>query len=153
MRWNPEQENVLFLSQAATIAAFYYLHQIAVHRSFMASSRRESPISPLSTIICMNAARAAIQVVEVLYNRTGNPSHRNTASPPSLDEIISSVLTLAWSPWQGMLFVSAIVLMTNMLGLKRSGQAVNIEKDLALVGKSIELLRSLQYEYVPLRNI
>ena len=58
MRWNPEQENELFLSQAATISAVYYLHQIAIHRSFM-SSRRESPISPLSTIICVNAARAA----------------------------------------------------------------------------------------------
>ncbi|KAM5544389.1 hypothetical protein V8D89_002049 [Ganoderma adspersum] len=79
LRWNPEQENLLFLSQAATIAAVYYLHQIAVHRSFMSrsSSPRESPISPLSTIICVNAARSAIQVIEVLYNRTGNPSHRN----------------------------------------------------------------------------
>ena len=92
VRWNPEQENELFLIQAATIGGFYYLHQIAVHRSFMtrpSSSRRESPISPLSTIICVNAARAAIQVVEVVYNRTGNPTHGNMVrpSPPSHDEI------------------------------------------------------------------
>ena len=93
VRWNPEQENELFLIQAATIGGFYYLHQIAVHRSFMArpsSSRRESPISPLSTIICVNAARAAIQVVEVVYHRTGNPTHGNmvrpSPSPPSHDE-------------------------------------------------------------------
>ena len=82
VRWNPEQENMLFLSQAATIAGFYYLHQIAVHRPFMSSSRRESPISPASTIICTNAARAAIQVIEVLYTRTGRPTHRNMVSQP-----------------------------------------------------------------------
>ena len=81
VRWNPEQENVLFLNQAATIAAFYYLYRIAVHRSFMSrspSGRRESPMSSLSTIICVNAARSAIQVIEVVFNRTGNPTHRNT---------------------------------------------------------------------------
>ena len=82
----------MFLNQAATIAAFYYMHQIAVHRAFMSrySSRRESSIAPLSTIICLNAARAAIQVLEVLYNRTGNPTHRNMVSlsrPPCDDAL------------------------------------------------------------------
>ena len=45
-----------------------------------------------------------------------------------------------------------MVLMTNMLGQKRSGGAVNAntEKDLASVGKCVEMLRSLRYEYVPL---
>ena len=153
MRWNPEQENELFLSQAATISAVYYLHQIAIHRSFM-SSRRESPISPLSTIICVNAARAAFQVIEVLYNRTGNPSHRNMVRPPWHNEIEirSDVLTPAWCLRKGIIFVASMVLMTNMLGQKRSGGAVNanMEKDLASVGKCVEMLRSLRYEYVPL---
>ena len=49
--------------------------------------------------------------------------------------------------------MSAIVLVTNMLGLKRSGAAVSMEKDLALVGKSIEMLRSLRYEWVSLHNV
>ena len=153
MRWNPEQENELFLSQAATISAVYYLHQIAIHRSFM-SSRRESPISPLSTIICVNAARAAFQVIEVLYNRTGNPSHRNMVRPLTHDEIQSSLLIPAWYLWKGIIFVASMVLMTNMLGQKRSGGAVNasMEKDLASVGKCVEMLRSLRYEYVHLFN-
>ncbi|KAI1785161.1 fungal-specific transcription factor domain-containing protein [Ganoderma leucocontextum] len=124
LRWDPEQENVLFLTQAATISAIFYQYQIAVHRSFMSSSRRESPISLPSAIICTNAARASIQVAEVLRKRTRNATHWNA----------------------GLVFMSAIVLMTNMLGLKRSGRAVNTEKDLALVGKSVEVLRSLRYE-------
>ena len=51
-----------------------------------------------------------------------------------------------------MMFAAALILMTNILGLKRSGKAVNTEKDLALVGKSIEMLRSLRYECVRLRS-
>ncbi|KAM5544387.1 hypothetical protein V8D89_002047 [Ganoderma adspersum] len=128
VRWNPEQENELFLIQAATIGGFYYLHQIAVHRSFMSqpSSLRESSISPLSTIICVNAARAAIQMIEVVYNRTGNPTHGNMR----------------------MVFIAAMVLTRNMLGLKRSGGAANVntEKDSALVRKSIEMLMSLRHD-------
>ena len=79
---------MLFLNQAATIAGFYYLHQVAVHRSFMSRSPsgRESPISPLSTIICVNAARSTIQVIEVVFNRTGNPTHRNMVSSLRHDE-------------------------------------------------------------------
>ena len=50
------------------------------------------------------------------------------------------------------MFAAALVLMTNILGLKRSGKAVNMEKDLALVGKSIEMLRSLRYECVCIHN-
>ena len=48
--------------------------------------------------------------------------------------------------------MSGILLITHILGLKRapSGGAVNIEKDLALVAKSIEMLESLQYECVRL---
>ena len=36
--------------------------------------------------------------------------------------------------------------MTNIFGLKRSGRAVNAGKDLVLVRKAIEMLRSLRYE-------
>lgn len=52
-----------------------------------------------------------------------------------------------------MVFIAAMVLTRNMLGLKRSGGApanVNTEKDSALVGKSIEMLMSLRHEYVGL---
>ena len=54
-----------------------------------------------------------------------------------------------------MVFAAALVLMMNILGLKRSGGATNanVEKDLALVGKSIEMLRALRFEYVRRPNV
>ncbi|PIL25392.1 transcription factor [Ganoderma sinense ZZ0214-1] len=106
LRWKPEQEDVVFLTQAATLSVFYYFCQLAVHRDFL-SSRRESALSLPSDIICTNAARSAIQ---------------------------------------GMLFLSGMVLMTNALGLKRSGRVVNVEKDVVLGGRAVEMMRSLRYE-------
>ncbi|PIL25380.1 transcription factor [Ganoderma sinense ZZ0214-1] len=127
LRWNPEQENELFLMQAATLAIWYHGHQVAVHRTFMSSSSscpESGPVSLPSAIICTNAARTSIQVAEVLYRRTGSPTHRNA----------------------GMIFLSATTLIANILGLKRSGRMVNMEKDLALVGQTVEMLRSSRYE-------
>ena len=77
VRWDPEQENALWLTQAASLRAFHYYVQFAVHRPFMAVSRRDSPLSFPSVIICTNGARASIQGLEVLYKRTGSPCHRN----------------------------------------------------------------------------
>nr|VWP00236.1 Mannitol 1-phosphate dehydrogenase [Ganoderma boninense] len=89
LRWNPEEENELFLTQAATLAGWHHGHQIAVHRSFMSSpGSRESPISLPSTIICANAARASIQVAEVLHKRRGSLTHRNTVSVVPHDDVL-----------------------------------------------------------------
>ena len=75
----------MFLTQAATLDAFYNFCQIAVHRNFLSSSRpsTESALSLPSAIMCTNAARSSIQVLEVLHNRTGNPNHRNFVSTGS----------------------------------------------------------------------
>ena len=88
MRWNPEQEDIIFLTQAATVNTLYNFCQMAVHRNFLSSSpipSRESALSLPSAIICTNAARSSIQVLEVLYNRTGSPDHRNTVCTAALE--------------------------------------------------------------------
>ena len=71
---------MLLLTQAATLNAYYHYTQVAVHRTFVESPRRGSPLSSPSDIICMNGARSAIQVLETLYIRTGSPNHRNMVS-------------------------------------------------------------------------
>ncbi|PIL25379.1 transcription factor [Ganoderma sinense ZZ0214-1] len=124
LRWDPEQEDAVWLTQAANLRAFHYYTQFAVHRPFISAARRESPLSFPSVIICANGARSSIEVLEVLAKRTGSAGHRN----------------------MGILFMGGIVLMTNILGLKRAGRVVNSGKDLALVGKAVEMLQSLRYE-------
>ena len=84
VRWDPEQQNVLWLTQAGSLRALHYYVQFAVHRPFMAASRRESPLSFPSVIICTNGSRSSIQVLEVLYKQTGSPCHRNMVSIPKV---------------------------------------------------------------------
>ncbi|RPD58792.1 hypothetical protein L226DRAFT_539420 [Lentinus tigrinus ALCF2SS1-7] len=124
LRWNPDQEDTLFLTQSATLYANYYHTQIAVHRPFMSASRRESPLSLPSVIICTNAARSGIQTLDVLYRRTGNPYHRN----------------------MGLLFMSGIVLMMNVWGQKRAGRFDNVDKDVAVLRRAMTMLESLKTE-------
>ncbi|KAM5544332.1 hypothetical protein V8D89_001992 [Ganoderma adspersum] len=124
LRWDPEQADVVWLTQAASLNAFHYYIQFAVHRPFMVASRSESPLSFPSVIICTNGARSSIQVLEVLTKRTGTPGHTN----------------------MGFLFMGGVALMMNILALKRAGRVVNSAKDLALVEKAVAMLRSLRYE-------
>ena len=49
--------------------------------------------------------------------------------------------------------MSGIILMVNALRLKRSGRAVNVEKDLELARAVIQMLRSLRYQCVDLHCI
>ena len=77
MRWDHEQENEDFLTQAASLRVYHHYVQFAVHRTFISSPRRESPLSFPSVIICTSGARSSIQVLEVVHKRTGNFGHRN----------------------------------------------------------------------------
>ena len=79
MRWDSEQENELFLAQAATLKASYFNYQIHIHQSITPSlsGRRSS----LSSVICTNAARSAIQVLDASYKRTGSLYYANMVGP------------------------------------------------------------------------
>ena len=77
MRWDPNRENLLFLNQSANLYANYYQLQIAVHRPFIPSPRKPSPLSFPSLAICANAARSLIHIVDIHLRRTG-------ASHPSM---------------------------------------------------------------------
>ena len=77
MRWDPTRENILFLNQSANLYANYYQLQIAVHRPFIPSPRKPSPLSFPSLAICTNAARSCIHVLDVQAKRSGCPTYFN----------------------------------------------------------------------------
>ncbi len=63
--------------QAGILRVQFYHLQIAAHRPFMSVSRRESPLTFPSVIICTNAARSCVQVLDTLYKREGSAHYRN----------------------------------------------------------------------------
>ncbi|KAM5539214.1 hypothetical protein V8D89_007087 [Ganoderma adspersum] len=122
LRWDPTRENLLFLNQSANLHANYYQLQIAVHRPFIPSPRKPSPLSFPSLAICTNAARSCIHVLDVQYNRAGVPLFSN----------------------QMALFTAGIVLLLNIWGGKRSGLSTDPAKEMADVHKCMKMLRTLE---------
>ncbi|KAF7297467.1 hypothetical protein MIND_00980400 [Mycena indigotica] len=71
LKWNPQQENQVFLDQSAVLYASYYHSQILIHRPFITAPGKDSPttISFPSMAICANAARSIGHVLEVQARR------------------------------------------------------------------------------------
>ncbi|KAI0771317.1 fungal-specific transcription factor domain-containing protein [Trametes elegans] len=122
VRWDPNRQNMLFLNQSANLYAHYYQLQIAVHRPFIPSPRKPSPLSFPSLAICTNAARSCIHVLDVQYRRAGGPTFFNQMS----------------------LFTAGIVLLLNIWGGKRSGLSTDAAKEMADVHKCMKMLKQLE---------
>ncbi|KAJ7696792.1 fungal-specific transcription factor domain-containing protein [Mycena rosella] len=71
LRWNPNQENQIFLDQSAALYASYYHAQIVIHRPFIPTPGKESMSNTNfpSLAICANAARSCGHVMDVQTRR------------------------------------------------------------------------------------
>ena len=142
VRWDPDRTDTLFLTQSATLFAYYYQQQIAVHRPFI-TSRSPAPANFPSFTICTNAARSCIRVMDVLHNRTGSVHYRN-AVRPLVTSLFRLTLTYAFTLTQSAIFISGLVLMMNVWNERRSGRhIVGIQRDVALVEKCGVMMRAL----------
>ncbi|EMD31523.1 hypothetical protein CERSUDRAFT_119740 [Gelatoporia subvermispora B] len=123
LRWDPNRENLTFMNQSAHLYATYYQLQISVHRPFIPSPRKPSPLSFPSLAICTNAARSCIHVLDVQHRRAGGiPMHQN----------------------QMALFTAGIVLLLNIWGGKRSGLATDPAREMADVHKCMKMLKAME---------
>ncbi|KZT67994.1 hypothetical protein DAEQUDRAFT_728533 [Daedalea quercina L-15889] len=122
LRWDPNREDVNFLNQSANLYASYYQLQICVHRPFIPSPRKPSPLSFPSLAICTNAARSCTHVMDVQCRRTGSPLPYNQVA----------------------MFTCGIVLLLNIWGGKRSGLSTDAQKEMADVHKCMKMLKMLE---------
>ena len=72
VRWDPNRENKTFFDQSVSIYAMYYHVQISVHRPFISSPRKPSPLPFPSLAICTNAARSCSHVVDIHRKRSND---------------------------------------------------------------------------------
>ncbi|TFK92492.1 hypothetical protein K466DRAFT_480450 [Polyporus arcularius HHB13444] len=124
LKWIPQREDGLFFKQSATLFSHFYLFQIAVHRPFIEQRKRESPLSFTSIMICFNAAKSAIRVLDELYRRIGTPLHRNV----------------------GTLFFAAMVIILHISSEKGAGRSHTLETEVHEVQKCLEMLRAVAQE-------
>ncbi|KAJ7157352.1 fungal-specific transcription factor domain-containing protein [Mycena filopes] len=96
LKWDPLQENQIFLDQSAALYATYYHAQILIHRPFIPAPGKESMFKTAfpSLAICANASRSCGHVLDVQARRGRGLLH------------LASVMTA--------LFDSAVVLLINV---------------------------------------
>ncbi|KAH7913811.1 fungal-specific transcription factor domain-containing protein [Hygrophoropsis aurantiaca] len=122
LRWDPNREKSPLFAQSCCLYGSYYHLQILIHRPFIPSPRKPSPLSFPSLAICTNAARSCSHVLDIYRRRTGE-------SVPFL---------------QLPSFTAGIVLLLNIWGGKRSGLSTDPVKEMADVHKCMSNLKACE---------
>ncbi|KAF8972340.1 fungal-specific transcription factor domain-containing protein [Flammula alnicola] len=119
LRWDPNREDDTFFNQSVSLYSAYYHIQILIHRPFIPSPSKPSPLSFPSLAICTNAARSCSHVIDIQRRRNAMPQP-NT---------------------QMAVFTSGIVLLLSIWGGKRSGLSTDPNQEMADVHKCMQVLR------------
>ncbi|KAJ6500205.1 fungal-specific transcription factor domain-containing protein [Mycena vitilis] len=73
LRWDPDRENELHLTQSALLYTAYYSIQILLHRPFIPAPFGNASTAVLPSLaICTNAARSCIRILDIHFKRTGS---------------------------------------------------------------------------------
>lgn len=122
VRWDPNREDPKFFNQSVVLWTAYYHTQILIHRPFIPSPSRPSPLSFPSLAICTNAARSCIHVVDMQYQKY----------PMTSPQVQMAV------------FTSGIVLLLSIWGGKRSGLTTDPNKEMVDVHKCMAVLKGCE---------
>ncbi|KAF8658322.1 hypothetical protein AX16_002090 [Volvariella volvacea WC 439] len=122
LRWNPAQENTLFLTQSAWLHAVYYYVQIFTHRPFIPSPRNTTPFTYPSLAICTNAARSCCHLLDI-QTRRGILPHPHV---------------------QVTAFTSGVVLLLSIWTGKRHGCASYPTREFQDVQKCLDILKECE---------
>ncbi|KAJ6587807.1 fungal-specific transcription factor domain-containing protein [Mycena sp. CBHHK59/15] len=116
LRWDPERKGVFF-EQSAVLHTMYYSILITIHRPFI---HKSTVLASPSLAICTSAARSAISVVDVWFNRM-----QRQALPYMHNAV----------------FLSGVVLVLNLFGAKRAGLPIDTDKELAHISTAMKFLK------------
>ncbi|KAJ7496041.1 fungal-specific transcription factor domain-containing protein, partial [Mycena galericulata] len=122
LRWDPHRENHTFSQQSASLYASYYHVQIQIHRPFIPTPGRSSPLSYPSLAVCANSARSCAHVMDVQSRR--------------------GLLPLAHV--QMALFDSSVILLVIVWSSKQTGMTIDASKELRDVHACLNILRSFE---------
>ncbi|KAF8486393.1 fungal-specific transcription factor domain-containing protein [Russula ochroleuca] len=128
LKWDTTGQNFKDLTwflQSASLYSHYYHLQILVHRPFIPSPRKPSPLSFPSLAICTNAARSCAHVVDLQRRRAPEyPSTHMQARLPA--------------------FTAGIVLLLSIWSAKRSGVVTDPAREMEDVHKCMKVLQAVE---------
>lgn len=126
LKWDTTGQNfrdIRWFLQSATLYSHYYHLQILVHRPFIPTPRKPSPLSFPSLAICTNAARSCAHVVDL--------QRRRAPQYPS-------------SHFQLPAFTAGIVLLLNIWSAKRAGGMANPAREMEDVHRCMAVLQAAE---------
>ncbi|KAJ7466202.1 fungal-specific transcription factor domain-containing protein [Mycena galericulata] len=97
LRWDPHQENQIFLDQSTALYSVYYHAQILIHRPLIPAPGKKSTLSTTfpSLAICANAARSCGHVLDVQARRGRGLLHH----PHVMTALFESAVVLLINVW------------------------------------------------------
>ncbi|KAI0319726.1 fungal-specific transcription factor domain-containing protein [Amylostereum chailletii] len=128
IRWDPAREDTLFFMQSACLFSNYYQVQIMVHRPFIPSPNKPSPLSFPSLAICTNAARSCSHIVGHLQRRKDSPT-------PGPDMHIPA-------------FAAGAVLLLSIWGARHSGTTIDPAKEMEDVYRCMKMLKDAEARWL-----
>ena len=145
VKWDTTGQNFIELDwflQSASLYSHYYNLQILVHRPFIPSPRKPSPLSFPSLAICTNAARSCAHVVDLQRRRA--PHYPSSHFQARIDIVYVTVQLVTDMPPQIPAFTAGIVLLLNIWGAKRNGGATDPAKEMEDVHKCMAVLQAAE---------
>jgi hypothetical protein len=73
VRWDPNSPDSNLFRQSSVLYCTYHYMQIVIHRPYIFSSRRTTPLGISSTAICEGAARTISRILTVIETRVCVP--------------------------------------------------------------------------------
>ncbi|KAK0448797.1 fungal-specific transcription factor domain-containing protein [Armillaria borealis] len=125
IRWDPHRENQIFFNQSVFLYCSYYHLQILIHRPFIPSPGKSSPLAFPSLAICTNAARSISHILDCQLRRPESPMNHCAMS----------------------IFSAAIVLLLNIWSGRRSGISFDEKKELSDVHKCMKTLQIFEKQW------
>ncbi|KAJ6457379.1 fungal-specific transcription factor domain-containing protein [Mycena sanguinolenta] len=99
LKWDPHQQNQIFLDQSAALYSTYYHAQILIHRPFIPAPGGEEELPNMthfpSLAICANAARSCGHVLDVQARRGRGLLHQ----PSLMTALFDSAVVLLINVW------------------------------------------------------
>ncbi|KAJ6512079.1 hypothetical protein C8R47DRAFT_1093427, partial [Mycena vitilis] len=130
LQWNLESPpQGTFFDQSAILNICYHYVMIAIHRPYI---HKASVLAAPSLSMCASSARVIIQTADIWFTKLQRMLLPNLYNP---------------------VFVSGVILVLNMLGMKRSGVARDQSKDLVLVEKAMYILKSAESRLQPVGRL
>lgn len=141
VKWDPSREDPVFMLQSANLYAMYYSLQILVHRPFMMTRDKTSPLAFPSLSICANAARATARILAIVKQRFPSKSFPDFLVRRN---VLRSLYPLLNHYQHHAACSSGVMILLNIWTAKSFGVAIDAAKEMEHVAVCMDVIKEAE---------